>query len=217
MNEFLKKKAAAFFVVLSVIVLIPLFAFFEESFADHMVLHLVLTFALAPALVATQFFLWVIPISTRAKLRQRFRALLNGYSAFSTPIVAFSLSASFLWFAHVPAIFNATLTNDAFHGFIHFGLLVTAVFFWQPMIRTDGGVPYLSTNESKILYVLAASIQSAVLGSLIAFSSNILFTGYLATNSQSVVLADQQLGGTVMLVAGALAYIVALVLSLKET
>ncbi len=217
MNESSRKITAALFVVLSVIVLIPLSTLFEESFADHMALHLVLTFALAPALVGAQFFLWAVPQSIRAKLRLRFRLLLNGYSAFSTPIIAFSLSAAFLWFAHVPAIFDATLTNDAFHGFIHFGLLVTAVFFWQPMFKVDRDLPYLSTNESRVLYILAASMLSGVLGSLIAFSPNVIFTGYLTMNSLPTVFADQQLGGVMMLFAGAFAYIVALVLSLKNT
>ncbi len=216
MNESSKKKISAWFVVFSVIALIPLSTLFEESFTLHMTLHLVLTFALAPSLVGTQFFLWMVPSSIRARLRQRFAVALNGYSVFSTPIIAFSLSTASLWFSHVPAIFNATLTSDAFHGFIHFGLLASAVFFWQPMFQTNRKLHYLSSNESAIFYILAASLQSAALGSLITFSSKVLFTGYLAMNKPSVALSDQQLGGTIMLIVGAFAYIVALILSLKE-
>ncbi len=211
-----KKKIAALFVFLSIIALIPLFLLFEESFSVHMALHLVLMFALAPALVGTQFFLWVFPPTIRAKLHQRLGALLTGYAVFSTPVIAFSLSTAFLWFSHVPAIFDATLTNDAFHAFIHFGLLATAVLYWQPLFYANKELPYLSTNESKVFYILASATQSALLGSLIAFSSTILFKGYLAMNNPSAVLMDQQLGGAIMLIAGAFPYTVAIFLSLQK-
>ncbi len=203
-------------VILSIVVLTPLFILFESSFSAHMGLHLVLTDALAPSLVATSFFLWAIPMSTRHNILNRLYPIQRAYGVLSSPIIAFSLSTLFLWFSHIPAVFNETLTNDFFHAFVHGGLLVTALFYWQPLIDSANRAPHLASNESRMLYLMAGATQGAVLAAIIIFSPQVLFTQYLTVLSYPAALADQQLGGTIMLLSGPIVYGLGAALTLRN-
>ncbi len=210
------RKIASVCVIASIIILAPLFTLFESSFSAHMVLHLVLTDALAPSLVAAAFFLWAIPNLIRHKLLDRLLPLERAYSMLSRPIVAFSLATIVLWFSHIPAIFNATLTNDFFHVLVHAGLIITALFYWQPLANSAGRAPYLESNESRMLYLMAGAFQGAVLASIIVFSSQVLFTNYLRVLSYSDALIDQQFGGAIMLLSGPVVYGLAAAFTLRK-
>ncbi len=203
--------------IVSIGILVPLFTLFENSFSDHMILHLILMDALAPGLVVGAFFLWLLPPPFRQKLLQRLNPIQHIYGFLTKPLLAFTLSTLFLWFSHIPFVFNLTLTNDSFHALIHTGLLATAIFYWQPLTDTKGRFPKLGSNESRIFYLLAGATQGTILGSLIAFSPQVLYTNYLQRLSYSAALLDQQSGGAIMLFSGILVYVLAAIFSLEKT
>lgn len=63
---------------------------------------------------------------------------------------------------------------------------------------------------------MAGATQGTVLASLITFSPQVLFTGYLQTLSYSAALFDQQMGGTIMMLSGPIVYGIAAAIVMRN-
>ena len=126
------------------------------------------------------------------------------------PELAWGLFGVTLWIWHLPGPYMAALANDAVLWLMHGTLLAGAVAAWRSILAPAG-------NAMRLRGLLAAfgtSVHLAMLAGLLIFAGTPLFPYHLTTTAAWGLspLADQQLGGVIMGVVGALGY-VALVLA----
>jgi putative membrane protein len=206
-------RAPAFGAGLAVLILAllsPLDRWGGELFAVHMVQHEVLMLAAAPLLVLGRplpVFLWAFSGSWRRSLARvsQSTAVDSVWRTLAAPLSAWLLHALALWVWHVPAFFNAVLTNRAIHDLQHFTFLTTALLFWTALFQERRR----DHQGAAILYLFTTTVHTSVLGALITFATRPWYSAYLQT-SQSwgfTALEDQQLGGLIMWVPASLVYI----------
>jgi putative membrane protein len=199
---------AAGWCALVLALLSPLDVAAGSSFAYHMVQHEILMLVAAPLLVvgrALPMFIWAFPARVRVATGRttRIPALRSSWSALTSPLGAWILHAAALWLWHVPAIFNAAVVNSTVHEWQHATFLVTALIFWHALLRHG-------TQGVAIVYLFTTTIHTGVLGALLTLARHPLYATLdagLYDLSGLTPLEDQQLGGLIMWVPGALVYV----------
>jgi cytochrome c oxidase assembly factor CtaG len=193
----------------------PLGALAHQLFWLHMVQHELLIFLAAPLFLAG-----LIPLlpggPVGAGTRSPPRARL--IESLARPLPALGFSTAILWLWHAPAAFDLTMTSVPVHALEHLSFLGAYLLYWRPLMRPGGPLPVLRTGASRALYLLAGGTQAAVLGALLAFAGTPYYRHYMDTASAwgFTPLADQQLGGAVMLLSGAMAYVAAAAVTISE-
>jgi cytochrome c oxidase assembly factor CtaG len=144
--------------------------------------------------------LWIlgIPGWMLAPLFQR-QAVVRVARALTHPAVAFALFNGDLWLWHWPALYDATLANDAIHTFEHLTFVTFGVLFWWVVLSPLPRVPAVGKGTA-VLYLFAACQPMVALGALLTFASTPFYAPYVAAPSiwGSTPLGDQQLGGLIM-------------------
>lgn len=166
----------------------------------HMIQHLLITL-IAPPLLLIGTPRWLL----RPLLRLPF-ALPIG-RALTNPLVAFiAFNATFsIW--HVPAYYERTLHDQTLHILEHAMFFTTATLTWWPVFSPLDELPPLPA-PAQCLYLFGESLPPTILGALITFSGDVLYPTY-ATAPRVWGLApgtDQQIGGLIMWIPGALVY-----------
>lgn len=195
----------------------PLEALSGQSFAAHMLQHMLLLSVAAPLLVAAR----PLPVILAALPGRARRLLIRGFarhsfgvwSLITRPGIAFALHALIIWAWHAPAAFQWALRNDTVHFMEHLCFLLSAHLFWWSMLHRGGSS--LQRYGANTLWVLSTLIHTGFLGAVLTFARYPLYT-YYAEQAQTVgllwglsPLEDQQLGGTLMWVLGAGPYLLA--------
>lgn len=184
-------------------------------FSAHMLQHLLLLLVAAPLLVMG------LPTG------QMKRALRIGWVArtekiLSQPVFAWVLSIGTLWVWHIPALYNAALTNHDLHIFEHISFLVTAVIFWWTGLNP---IHRLQMNTiPAMLFFFFAALASSILGLLLSFAPTTMYPTYVNPIDTSHILplirgewsltaqADQQIGGIMMWATGGFGYLTGVVI-----
>jgi putative membrane protein len=109
----------------------------------------------------------------------------------------------YVW--HLPALFDAAVTNPSLHGLEHLTFLATAVWFWEPLL-TRRGVRRIGEGVG-IAYVTAAGVAWSVLGALLTFSTQPWYPTYVRVQGPTAVVHDQQLAGLIMWLPPGLLYL----------
>lgn len=182
-------------------------ALFDDLlFSVHMLQHLLLAFVAAPLLVAARPVRcagWLLRRAGRhphMRLDRRVRWLLRLAIGCARPAVAFVLAAAALWAWHAPPLYDAALASDPVHGFQHLSFIGAGLLYWWPLSRAAPRPVRLTTNVARVLYLALGALQSGLLGALIAFSTRPWYAAYLRRGTvEASVVADQQLGGVLML------------------
>jgi putative membrane protein len=180
-----------------------------HSFALHMMQHEGLMLIAAPLLVLGRplpLFLWALPHGMRLTLGRGLQsnALRAPWRALTAPLTAWALHALALWAWHAPALFNAALRSPALHEWQHATFLATALLFWHALLRGTH-----AARGMALLYLFTTTIHTGVLGALLALARRPMYvnvpdaTPYFGLTP----LEDQQLGGLIMWVPGALVYV----------
>jgi putative membrane protein len=201
--------------VTAVAVLSPLGTLDHQLFWIHMVQHELFIFLAAPLFRAGGApFLQ----RTRAGGRRRLGATARLSGLLAGPLVALGCSTAILWLWHAPAAYDLALASEPVHRLEHLSFLGAYLLYWRPLMRSGGTFPVLRTGASRALYVLAGGTQAAVLGALLAFATTPYYRHYADTASAwgFTPLADQQLGGAVMLLSGAAAYVAAAAFTMPD-
>jgi len=161
------------FAVLSASLITPLCNLSVALFTARAVQHGLMLLVAAPLLVLG---------------RPRGRA--GRFEGFAGPL-AF---AAALWFWHLPAIYDATLQNNAVYWTMHLTLFGAALSLWRVLLG-QGAAVFSS---------LFTGVQMCALGALLTLSPRPWFSVYGATTWQWGLSpsADQQLGGVIMWVVG---------------
>lgn len=179
--------------VLAIIFISPLCALTVALFSARVVHHVLLVAVAAPLLA------W---------------ALIGRLSGGNTAALARSTTPLLIvhtvifWLWHAPAAYSVALTMTPVYWAMQVSLLASAMLFW--------GAVLLASPGRAIVALLAVTVQMGLLGALLVFAGQPLYTPHFATTLAFGVdpLPDQQLAGLIMWVPASLPYLVVAVLRL---
>lgn len=182
----------------------PLDTLGSRSFAAHMAQHEILMLLTAPLMVLARplaAWSWAFAPPSRQRIGRALKARwwAATWSFVTGPFVAWAAHALALWLWHLPAWFNAALANEGVHAVQHASFLATALLFWWAVIgraarpRAAGG--------AALAYLFTTMLHTSALGALLTLAASPWYPRY--------PLEDQQLGGLIMWVPGATAYLAA--------
>ncbi len=176
-------------VLLAMIWLGPLLDEWRASFAAHMVAHMGVVAAAAPLIA------WGLPQG------RRFR---NGMPP-ALPLAASLAELAIVWGWHAPVMRAAAQSSAAVTAIEQVMFLAAGLLLWRSSL-----VPGPRAHAAMgALALLATSIHMTLLGALLALSQRPLF-GAGQVSCFGVVLdglQDQEFGGVIMLLAGAVVYL----------
>jgi cytochrome c oxidase assembly factor CtaG len=193
----------------------------RQLFWVHMVQHLLLMVVAAPllALASPWTRLWrALPRRWRRAIARplfrdpRLESLRWTYHRLSNPVVIWFAAAVNLWLWHVPALYDVTLRNHAIHHLEHTLFLGLSIAFWAHVINQ---YPFHSRLSplGRAVYVFLAMVQSWGLAAILSLAASPFYAySALAWRPGGIsALTDQQLGGGMMWVPGAITYSIAFV------
>lgn len=184
----------------------------DQLFWAHMLQHLALITIVAPLIVLgdpLRVFEEVLPMGVR-----RVAGHIEGELwardgvARRTAMAGLVISTVALLGWHTPIAFQAALQSNMLHALEHLTLLVTALFFWWPIL-TPGLRQRIGTGFA-IVEVLIATIVMTVLGALLTFSPAVWYPAYATSERAHGIgaVADQQLAGLLMWIPSGMLYLV---------
>ena len=212
----------------------PLHAAGESFLWIHMVQHVLLMAVAAPLLV------WSMPLGTllrgmpdllkRAGVRI-VKATAQTRHVLTRVPVACVLLMAVLWLWHLPALFNASLSNPSVHALQHSTFLFVSLVYWS-------SVRLRAQSDTRLIAGIASlfftTLQMGVLSALFVFSRVPFYdvyvtritaytfsaetvsaaaaaaasaAGAMASAAVAAAVADQQLAGVIMWVPGALPFV----------
>lgn len=165
--------------VLAVVFLSPLCSLSVALFTARTVHHLLLIGLAAPLLA--------IALPPRASI--------------PAPI-ALALATVVLWVWHIPAAYDAALSNKAVYWVMQTTLLASTWAYWAAVRRAE---PPLA-----LAVIAAGAAQMGLLGAILTFVSRPLYTAHSSTTVAFGIgpVADQQMAGLSMWVLGLIPYAV---------
>ncbi|MES1239500.1 MAG: cytochrome c oxidase assembly protein, partial [Chloroflexota bacterium] len=181
----------------------------------HMAQHLLLMLVAAPLLVLAAPITQVLRAASPRVRQRRLVPVLHSpvVAALGQPVVTWLTFTLVVWLTHFSPLFNDALEDRGVHDAEHALYLVSSVLFWTPAIAADPSrqrLPY----AVRVLYVLLQLPVNSFLGMAILFADSPLYRHYATLGSPYGIdaLADQQLAGGVMWLAGDVAFIGAILL-----
>jgi putative membrane protein len=194
----------------------PLEMLARQLFWIHMVQHLLLMVVAAPliAIASPWTVLWrALPRSVRRGVARplfrdpRLAPIRWLYRRLENPTVIWALAAGNLWLWHWPGLYDLTLRNHLVHHVEHGLFLGLGIAFWAQVIDQ---YPFHSRLGSlaRATYVFLAMIQSWALAAVLSFATGPFYAYSLLARRPGGIsaLTDQQLGGGMMWVPGAITY-----------
>ena len=212
-------RSAAFWLgLLSILLALqsPIDMLARQLFWMHMVQHLLLMVVAAPllALAAPWTRLWrALPLGLRRSvarplfLHLRLAPLRWIYHQVARAGVIWVLAAANLWLWHLPALYDLTLGNHLVHHLEHGLFLGLGLAFWAHVFDQHPFRAPLGTL-ARASYVFFALVQSWGLAAVLSFATG-PFYAYAQLPSRPggiSALTDQQMGGGMMWVPGAITY-----------
>lgn len=207
--------AAAFvagWTALALVLVSPLATLSDALFSAHMVEHEAMMLICAPLMVLGRplgVMLWALPAAMRRSIgcAVRSRAWTACWRRLVSPLWAWVLHAIALWAWHVPALFEAAVAHPAVHALQHTSFLVTALLLWRGIVGE--GATRRGTGHA-MFSLFTTMVHTGALGALITLAPGIWYPSYIEPTSALGLdpLQDQQLGGLIMWIPGALAYLI---------
>ena len=214
-NHRVKRAAfAAGMIALAIALISPLHAAGEVLFSAHMVQHELLMAIAAPLLVLGNPGLpvmWALPRGARLRFASVARSSVfrKAWAAISTPVTAWLLHAVAIWVWHAPGLYDASVTSELVHSLQHSSFIATALLFWWSVLR--GRAP--EREGIAVVSLFTTALHTGLLGALLSSGDTAMYQAYDSTELWGLTsLEDQQLGGIIMWVPGAVPYAVAALL-----
>lgn len=204
-----RRRAAAFsagLVVCWIALESPVAALGAALFSGHMAQHQLLTVVAAPLLVLGRPTLVAArglpPRWGRAvgRAMHRVTAVLRPSGDAAMTIAVFAVFTASFWAWHLPALYDAAARTPWIHGLEHATFLAGAMVFWATVFgrraRRNGVIG--------AALLAPAFLMGAWGGGVLTFSRVVLYDAYRTTTEPWGLspIADQNLGGAVMLAAG---------------
>jgi cytochrome c oxidase assembly factor CtaG len=184
-------------------------------FSIHMVQHLLLMLVAAPLLVLAAPVTQLLRASSPELRQRRLVPVLHStvVGALGHPVVTWLTFTLVVWLTHFSPLFNDALEDRGIHDAEHGLYLGASLLFWWPAIAVDPArrrLPY----PVRVLYLLLQLPVNSFLGMAILFADAPLYPHYATLGSPYGItaLADQQLAGGVMWLAGDVVFIGAILL-----
>ena len=184
-------------------------------FSIHMAQHLLLMLVAAPLLVLAAPVTQLLRAASPEVRQRRLVPVLHSsvVGALGHPVVTWLTFSLVLWLSHFSPLFNDALEDRGVHDAEHAVYLVASLLFWWPAIAADPArhrLPY----PVRVLYVLLQLPVNSFVGMAIVFADAPLYAHYATLNAPYGIaaLADQQLAGGVMWLAGDIVFIGAILL-----
>lgn len=185
----------------------PLHWLGEHLFTAHMVEHEMVMAVAAPLLVLARpvgVLLWALPRGPRRHAGRMLRhpAVLGSWRTLSAGGTATLLHGAAIWGWHLPAAFDAAVTNETLHRLQHLSFFLTAVLFWWAVLRPD-------RRGAGAWHLFITMLHTSALGALIALAPRVLYAAQTAAAPSwgLTALEDQQLAGIVMWVPAGTIYV----------
>jgi len=218
-NSASRWRTAAFWLgLLSILLALqsPIEILARQLFWVHMVQHLLLMVVAAPllALASPWTRLWrALPLGFRRSvarpvfLHPGLAPLRWTYHQVSRPVVVWVLAAANLWLWHLPGLYDLALRNHLVHHLEHGLFLGLGLAFWAHVFDQHPFRAPLSTL-GRASYVFFAMVQSWGLAAVLSFATSPFYAYALLPSRPGGIsaLTDQQLGGGMMWVPGAVTY-----------
>jgi len=174
-------------------------------FSVHMVQHLLLALVAAPLIALAAPVTQVLRAASPGARRRWLIPALHSpiVAAIGHPVVAWLAFTLVMWLSHFSPLFDMALEDEGVHRLEHGLFLASALLFWWPVVAADPArrrLPY----PVRALYLLLQVPANSFLGMAITFAASPLYPHYasLGTPYGINALADQQLAGGIMWLAG---------------
>ena len=187
-------------------VLSPLDRLAHLLFSAHMIQHMLLMMVAPPLLLLADPFpilLWALPRPGRVLVSRLLVAgapLRRVWRAMTWMPVAWFTSALALWLWHLPAAYNAALNFRLLHDVEHLAFFWAGILFWWPIVSPAPRLHGHVHHSLRIVYVVLAGGQQALLGLLLSMSPKALYPFYADAPRPWGLspLDDQAWGGIIM-------------------
>jgi putative membrane protein len=164
----------------------------RESFAAHMTLHIAVVAVAAPLLALAM-------AGTRADPVRLIPHIV-------APVPASMFELVVVWAWHMPVLHHAARHGSAAFLAEQITFVVAGVFLWVAVLGGDREQRRLRAGAG-IAALLLTSMHMTLLGALFALAGRPLFPHATAA-APAEALADQQLGGVIMLLVGGASYLI---------
>jgi cytochrome c oxidase assembly factor CtaG len=171
----------------------PVDALGGQFAAFHMIQHLLIA-DLAPIAMILGLTKWILRPATR-----RISRIEQAAGPFAHPVFGAIAYIGVLWFWHVPAMYDATLSHPALHTLEHLSFAGAGLLYWWHLLSPIRSRMRLH-GLGPIAYMGATKILVGLLGILLAFAPNLLYDGYARPGKLwgMTALTDQQVAGAIM-------------------
>jgi len=118
----------------------------------------------------------------------------------ATPVSAFLVFTSVLWFWHIPAFYEIAQENELIHALEHLSFISAGLTVWWPVAgRQTRQIPKPEAPV-RMLYLFSLAIPSTSLAAVLTFARTPLYPFYIAVPHLFGLnaLQDQRLGGLLM-------------------
>jgi cytochrome c oxidase assembly factor CtaG len=184
-------------------------------FSIHMVQHLLLMLVAPPLLLLGAPVTVLLRVVSPWLRRRVVLPILHSapFRFVSHPVVAWLAFTAVVWGTHFSPLFDIALDDDNVHQLEHVLFLVSALFFWFPVVGADPS-PNRLGYPGRALYLLLQMPPSSFLAMAILFDDQPLYDHYqeLGAPYGVTALADQQSAAGIMWVSSDLILIAVLML-----
>lgn len=189
----------------------PIDDYADQLFWVHMLQHVLLLTVAPPLILLGRPWprMWrALPLQTRTTVgrgiaRGRWTAPLR---ALARPLPAWVLFNATVVLWHIPAAYNAALTNDTIHACEHAMFFFTGLLFWARVVNPGPLRPRLQWPV-RVAYVVGSMVVGWILAITLVLVPHPLYAHYasLARRPGGLsAMTDQQLAGGVMWVLGSI-------------
>lgn len=178
-------------------------AYDDRLLSDHMVQHILLL-QVAPLLLLGGRPAILIVRATPRRRRPAVARRLRTLSPLTRPLVCLAVFYVVVLGTHIPAFYDATLTDPTLHDFEHALYLMAGTFMWWPMVDGDPMVAHRLNGLGRLGYVIVAMLPMTLIGAYLYRDVSLMYPAYAEpTRSLGVsAISDQQLAGAVMWIVG---------------
>jgi putative membrane protein len=181
-------------------------------FSIHMVQHVLLTLVAAPLIALSAPITVLLRVASPGTRRRVILPLLHARvtRVLAFPVVAWLIFAAVMWVSHFSPLFDAALEDPLVHDLEHVIYLAAALLFWWPAVAFDPA-PWRMPHPVRALYVFLQMTQNTLLAVVIVNAQSVLYPHYATVQRAwgPTPLADQQMAGAFMWVAGDLLFLTA--------
>lgn len=179
-------------------------------FSMHMVQHLLLMLVAAPLIALAAPVTQLLRAASPGVRSSWLLPVLHSHvvAAVGHPVVGWLTFTLVVWLSHFSPLFELALEDRGVHDLEHGAYLASALLFWWPVVAADPARRRLP-HPVRALYLLLQLPVNSFLGMAILFADAPLYAHYATLGSPYGIraLADQQLAGGLMWLAGDVVFI----------